>query len=219
MLRLRQLFAIVVIAGVLVVTPLHARPSSPPLGIVTSAQRSLVGQVAALDGTSLYDGDTVATESVGAMRLRFGGSQMVLGGDTMVTLNKSAAGVSATLVHGTVRFASVPGSILELHTLKVVVVRAKGDKPATGQLSVVGPNEFSVGSTKGDLVVSVNGNEREVNESTAYRVTVEDADAGAAPGIGTLAAGRSAGLWIAIAAVAAGTTVALILAFMSPSKP
>jgi len=142
---------------------------------------------------------------------------MALGTNTMVRINKTEAGVSATLLAGMVRFACVPGSNLEIHTLKVVEVRAKGDKPATGQLSVVASNAFQVGSTKGDLAVSVNGNERDVAESTAYRVTVEDPDP-ASPQI-TQAAGKSTGLWIAIGAVAAGTAIALALAFMSPSKP
>lgn len=217
MRKLKQLFAIVVFAGVLVVTPLQARPSSAPLGIVTGAQRANVGQTAALDGTSLYDGDILTTDSVGVMRVRFGGSQMALGTNTIVRINKTEAGVSATVLSGMVRFACVPGSNLEIHTLKVVEVRAKGDKPATGQLSVVASNAFQVGSTKGDLAVSVNGNERDVAESTAYRVTVEDPDP-ASPQI-TQAAGKSTGLWIAIGAVAAGTAIALALAFMSPSKP
>lgn len=218
MRRLIQLFAILSVVAVLVVPTAFATPNSAPMGVVTGAQRAMVGQISAADGTNLYDGDTVATEATGAMRLRFGASQMVLTGGTVVTLNKSAAGVSATLVSGMVRFSSVPGSLLELHTLNVVEVRAKGDTAATGQLSIVAPTAFQVGSTKGELAVSVNGIEHDVTEPSAFRVDLDDANA-TPGGQGPRPAGKSGGIWIAVAAVAAGTTVAIILAFLSPSTP
>jgi hypothetical protein len=189
------------------------------MGIVTGAQHAVIGHLTAVDGTSIYDGDTIATEAAGAMRLRFGASQMVLNGNTEVTLHKTDAGVSATLVRGNIRFLSAPGSILEVHALKSVVIRPNGDKPATGQLSLVGSNVFEVGSTNGSFDVSVNGVDHIVNQSNAYRVTVDDAAAGGG-GQGTAAgAGTSGGVWIAIALIALGTAAAIVFAFLSPSKP
>lgn len=219
MRNLKQLFVFLAVVAVLVVAPAFAKPASSPMGIVTGAQHALVGQVAAANGTSLYDGDTVATEAAGAMRMRFGTSQMVLSGNTNVTLSKTESGVSATLAHGMVRFAITPGSLMEIHTLKTVVVSSKDGKPAIGQLSVVGTNSFQIGSSKGDLIVSVNGINHEVAESTAFNVNLDDSDSAPNGGGGTVAAGKSAGVWIAIAAIGAGTAVALALAFMSPSAP
>src|ERR1700691_4037612 len=118
-------------AAGLAAMPAIAGPSAP-MGIVTSAQRAVVGHVNAVDGTSLYDGDILRTDPTGALRLQFGGSQMVLTGGTTVSLNKTDAGVTATLLTGSIRFASVPGSLLEVRTLKAVVIRSKGDQPAVG---------------------------------------------------------------------------------------
>lgn len=217
--RLQVVMALVVVAG-LAGLPALARPSAP-MGIVTSAQHAVVGNVAAIDGTSIYDGDTLATDATGALRVRFGASQMVLGSNSEVTFHKTEAGVSATLTRGDVRFASMPGSILEVRTLKSVVVRAKGNQPATGQLSLVGPTTFDVGSTKGDLDVSVNGVNHDVDESKAYQVNIDDAGApsGGNNNNQTQGAGTSGGVWIAIAIIVGGTAAALVLAFMSPSKP
>lgn len=212
-----QIFAILLMAVSLAAMPAVAGPSAP-MGIVTSAQKAVVGHVNAVDGTSVYDGDILRTEPTGALRLQFGGSQMVMTGGTEISLNKTDAGVTATVVTGSVRFASVPGSLLEVRTLKSVVIRSKGDQPAVGELSLTGPASFQIGSTKGALDVSVNGVEHTVDASTAYNVSL-DGDNGGGGQSSPRAAGTSGGIWIAVAAIAAGTAVAIWLAFRSPSKP
>lgn len=213
-----KLFAILAMAAGLAAMPALAGPSAP-MGVVTSAQKALVGHVNAVDGTSIYDGDVLRTAPTGAVRLQFGGSQMVLTGGTEVSLNKTDAGVTATLVSGSIRFASVPGSLLEVRTLKAVVIRSKGDQPAVGELSVTGPASFQIGSTKGALDVSVNGVDHTVDASSAYNVSLDTpADNGGGQS-SPRAAGTSGGIWIAVAAIAAGTGVAIWLAFRSPSRP
>jgi hypothetical protein len=212
-----QIFAILLMAVSLAAMPVVAGPSAP-MGIVTSAQKAVVGHVNAVDGTSVYDGDILRTEPTGALRLQFGGSQMVMTGGTEISLNKTDAGVTATVVTGSVRFASVPGSLLEVRTLKSVVIRSKSDQPTVGELSLTGPASFQIGSTKGALDVSVNGVEHTVDASTAYNVSL-DGDNGGGGQSSPRAAGTSGGIWIAVAAIAAGTAVAIWLAFRSPSKP
>jgi hypothetical protein len=178
--------------------------------------------VNAVDGTSIYDGDILRTDPTGALRLQFGGSQMVLTGGTEVSLSKTGTGVTATVVSGSVRFANVLGSLLEVRTLKSVVIRSKGDQPSVGELSVTGPSSFQIGSTKGALDVSVNGVDHTVEASSAYNVNLDAAADNGGNGGGQSsprAAGTSGGIWIAVAAIAAGTGVALWLAFRSPSKP
>jgi hypothetical protein len=218
-LKRLQVFAILVVMAGLAAVPAIAGPSAP-MGIVTSAQHAVIGHVSATDGTSIYDGDVVSTEATGALRLQFGGSQMVLTGNTVVSLSKTDAGVIATVMSGAVRFSSVPGSPLEVRTLKAVVIHSKGDQAAVGQLSVTGPTSFQIGSTKGDLDVAVNGVEHVVEASTAYNVSLDGDNGGSDKRKGSpAAAGKSGGIWIAVAAIAAGTAVAIWLAFRSPSRP
>jgi hypothetical protein len=118
-----------------------------------------------------------------------------------------------------VRFSMVPGSPLEFRGLDShsLLVRPKGDAKTIGQLSLVSPTMFEVGSTKGDLAVSIEGTDHVVAESTAYRVSMTD-DANGGP---TNPAGRRGAFWIwfPVAVVVAATTVGLVLAFMSPSHP
>jgi hypothetical protein len=214
--RLAQPVSIVALALIFASIPALAGPSTTSLGVVTGAEKANVAQVAAVDGTSVYDGDIISTQPTGAIRLRIGQSQLVLAGNTTVTLHKTDSGVYATLLRGLVRFSSVPGSPIEVHGLESLVVRAKGDTAVIGQLSLVAPTVFEVGSSKGDLAVSIDGTDHVVAESSAYRVSLDESS-----GRDNHSPGRRSLLWIwlPVGLVAAGTTVGLILAFMSPSKP
>ncbi len=216
MRRLAQPILIIALAITFASIPALSAPSAS-LGVVTGAERANVAQVAAVDGTSVYDGDILSTDPTGALRLRMGSSQLVLAGNTAVMLHKTEAGGYATLLRGMVRFSIVPGSPMEVHALDSIVVRGKGDSAAIGQLTLESPKLFEVGSSKGDLAVTVDGTEHDVAESQAYRVSLEDSDNGGA----TNPAGRRGAFWIwfPIALIAAGTTIGLVLAFMSPSKP
>jgi hypothetical protein len=217
--RLVQLFATIVVVAGLAVIPAVAGPVAP-MGVVTGSQGAAnVGRVAALDGTSIYDGDILTTGVNGALRIRIGDGQLLLAGNTAVTIHKTEAGVTATLTAGTVRFAIVPGSSFDVRTLNVVDVNTKDGKPANGTLSIVSPTSFQVGSSKGDLNVSVNGIDSTVAESKTYQVNLDDDAQSGGSGGSPHGAGKSKGLWLIIGAIAAGTAVGLIFAFQSPSKP
>jgi hypothetical protein len=56
-----------------------------------------------------------------------------------------------------------------------------------------------------------------VEAATAYNVSLDGDNGGGQNS--PRAAGTSGGIWIAVVAIAAGTGVALWLAFRSPSKP
>jgi hypothetical protein len=217
--KLFQLIAIVAVVSGLAVLSSFASPVAP-MGVVVGTQGPAnVGRLAALDGTSIFDGDILTTGATGALRIRIGDGQLMLAGNTSVAIHKTDAGVNATLLSGAVRFALVPGSSFEVRTLNTVVVTAKDGKPASGQLSVISPTVFQVGSSKGDLDVSVNGIDSTVAESKAYQVNLDDDAQAGGSGRSPRGAGRSKGLWMIITAVIAGTGVGLWFAFQSPSKP
>jgi hypothetical protein len=213
--RQAQLVSIVALALALASIPALAG-STTSLGVVTGAEKADVARVTAVDGTSVYDGDIVSTQPTGAIRLRMGQSQLVLGGNSSVMLHKTGTGVYATLLRGMVRFSSVPGSPLEVRALGSLVIHAKGDTQVVGQLSLTAPTVFEVGSSKGDLAVSIDGTDHVVAESTAYRVSMDDANGGSnnSPGKRGIF-----WIWFPIALVTAAIVIPLVLVFESPSTP
>ncbi|HEV3219173.1 MAG TPA: hypothetical protein VGZ48_05345 [Candidatus Acidoferrales bacterium] len=212
MRRLAQPVLIALVALTFASIPALSAPHTS-LGVITGAERAWIAQVDAVDGTSVYDGDTVTTDKTGAMRLRLGLSQLVLAGNTTVTFHKTDAGVSAELVRGVVRFSMTPGSPLEVHALDSLVVREKGDSTAVGQLTLVSPTTFEIGSSKGTLTASIDGTEHDVAQSQAFRVSLDQPDNGQ-----TSPTGKRGAFWIwfPIALIAAGTTIGLVIAFLSP---
>lgn len=189
---------------------LAAPKVSAPVGVVMLGQGAQVSQITAQNGTSLYVGDTLSTDATGSLRVRFGTSQLMLGPQTVVKLADSTHGVTAVLQHGIVRF-SAAGSPIELRALEAIV-HPQAD--ASGEMMVVGPREFQIGSTKGNLTVDIDGANKIVAESTAYDVTLEPMPADPQ----TQGGGKVKGLWILIGGILVLTGLALYAATLSLSN-
>lgn len=181
-----------------------------PVGVVVFAEGAQVSQVTAQIGASLYAGDTLSTDANGSLRVRFGVSQLVLGPATVVKLQDAPSGIVAVLRHGVVRF-NAAGSPIELRVLEAIV------RPQTGascEVIVMGPRELQVGSTKGSVVVEVDGEERVVSESTAYDVTLDSASTD--PNDKRIR--KSKVLWVPITIIAMLTAAFATAATLSSSK-
>ena len=189
-----------------------APPSNVPLGVVVTSERAVVSQVPAQPGTSLYDGDALVTDAKGSLRVRLGNSQLLLGGNTVVRLRASPAQVQAVLEQGVLRF-SVVGQPLTLQALAAII---RPQQSSSGEVLILGPKEFQIGSTKGNLDVDIDGDSRVVSEATAYDVTLVPADPDASPQ--TTGAGRVKGIWILIALILLLTAAGLWLALLSCSS-
>jgi hypothetical protein len=189
-----------------------APPSNVPLGVVLTSDRAIVSQVPAQPGTSLFDGDALSTDSKGSLRVRLGNSQLLLGANTAVHLHASPGQVHAVLQQGVLRF-SVVGQPLTLQALAAII---RPEESSSGEVLIVGPQEFQIGSSKGNLDVDIDGDSRVVSEATAYDVTLVPADADASPQ--TAGAGRVKGVWILIALILLLTAVGLWLATESCSS-
>jgi hypothetical protein len=193
----------------------HAALASPkvmaPVGVVVYAEGAQVSQVAAATGASLYAGDTLTTGERGSLRVRFGTSQLMLGPATVVKLAEAPIGVAAVLQMGVVRFASV-GSPIEFRVIGAIIDPQQG---TAGEIVIVGPSEFKIASTKGNLDVEIDGEVKIVGEGTAYDVTVP-------PGPDTSHAKHSGrdkkAIWIPISLILLLTGLLLTAATLSCSK-
>lgn len=185
-----------------------------PVGVVVVAQGAQISQVAAVNGSSLYPGDTLSTDASGSLRVRFGTSQLMLAPSTAVKIQQDEHAIAVILQRGIVRFSTAT-TVIELEALDHVVVRPQGEA-ASGEVAVVGANEFQVSCTRGALIVEIDGVQRIVAESTSFDVTLKDAlDEDNAKHSGRR---KKLGLWIPISAILITTGVGLYLATLSCSK-
>jgi hypothetical protein len=206
----------ILIAGLLNI-PAYAADEKP-LGLVTQAENAHIGNAKVAIGTTIFPGDTLATEAGGALRLNFGSSQLYLLSASSATLsqNASATMVHAVVGHGTVGFSSNGTDHIELE-IPQGILRAANSEPAYGQVTIVGPLEVVISTYRGTLSLDHDGEVRDIPAGRSYRVTMnlEPAAAAAQPqapagvgGSGTKRALNTATLAWALVAVGAAGAVA-----------
>src|SRR5277367_5413120 len=143
-----------------------------PLGLVTQAQDAHLGAAAVAIGTTVYPGDTIATEEGGTVRLKVGGSQFYLLSSSAATLSENASVVSASVAHGTVGFSSNGTDQLTLEIPQGIVRPANG-QPAYGQVTILSPLEVIISTYRGSLVLDNDGELHEIPAGKSYRVTMD----------------------------------------------
>ena len=187
------------------------------LGVVIQAQRAQLGDVAAVNGATVYASDSLATGTEGSLRLSVGATQLYLLSSSSATLNDASLGVSATLVKGTAGFSSNGGGI-EVRTPQFVI-RTKTSQPTHGRVTITSRNELLVTSFRGPLEVVADGEVFPLAEGHTYRVVSEpdDQDQGSQPKAARHR--HTAIVLVALVALQVGATLGIIEAFESPSKP
>jgi hypothetical protein len=224
----RILAAVLSVALLGVGAPAWAAPEMQ-LGVVVFADRAHLGTASASVGTTVFGGDQLTTEPAGSLQVRAGAARFLLASSSSATLLHDEAGPAATLVSGTATFSTANAHAFVLH-FGSASIRANTDQPTVGQVSVMGPKDFIVKSTRGELLVVVEGESRVVPEGSAFRVildpTPEEAAAASSPAGGKpspsgppVSAGTSKFVWYAVGVVALVTALAIHEALESPDRP
>lgn len=226
--KLRILLAAVLSVALLGAgAPLWAAPEVQ-FGVVVFADHARLGTATASVGTTVFGGDQLSTEPAGSVQVRAGAARFLLSSSSAATLVHDDGGPAATLVSGTATFSTADAHAFVLHFANASI-RPNSDQPTVGQVSVMGPKDFIVKSTRGDLLVVVAGESRVVPEGSAFRVildpTPEEAAAASSPASGKnpsgppVSAGTSKFVWYAVGVVAVITALAIHEALESPDRP
>jgi hypothetical protein len=148
-----------------------------PLGLVTQAQEAHLGSATVAIGTTVYPGDTLATDEGGTVRLKVGGSQFYLLASSAATLSAGSNSVNASVARGTVGFSSNGSDQLSLE-IPEGTLRAANGQP--GYVTILGPREVIISAYRGTLVLDNDGDLHEIPAGKSYRVTM-DLDPAAEP--------------------------------------
>jgi hypothetical protein len=213
---LRIVGPIVLVIGVSVLLSSAAQASAnAPMGVVVSSQRALLGGSYIVDGTSLFDGDTLSTQENGSLRIRIGATILAIGQNSILTLRRDQQVIRAVLIAGTAQFSISAGSQVVIDALGANISARKDS--ASGVIAVVNANEFQIGSTRGSLNVDVDGDVRTVAEGMNYDVTLNVSDDPAIPVMN----GKKWKIasWTLITVIAGLTALAVQRATLSPSHP
>jgi hypothetical protein len=176
---LSKSFLTAILAASLLNVPAFAA-TDKPLGLVTQAQEAQIGTAVVAVGTTVYPGDTVATETGGILRLKVGGSQVYLLASSAATLSQNAQMVHALVARGTVGFSSNGTDQVGLE-IPEGIVSAAGGQPAYGQVTLTGPREVVISAYRGTLVLDNDGELHTIPAGKSYRVTMDLEPAAAQP--------------------------------------
>jgi hypothetical protein len=227
-----------ILASILVIT-IGIAPgwaaTGPAFGTVVTADRARIGGGAVSVGATVFGGDRLFTDDTGSVQVRAGAARLMLSSASIAILAKDETSPSASLTRGTAIFSTTNSKAFVLH-VGSMVIRAETDEPTVAQVSVVGPKQLLVRSTRGSVAIAVDDDVRVIPEGMAYRIVLDPSDAELAAadasaaaqgpaGVGSgrrsapRRAGRNRFIWFAIGIAAAVTFVGVYEAVQSPSTP
>jgi hypothetical protein len=206
----------------------------PAFGTVVSAEGANVGGGSLSAGTTVFGGDRLFTTGTGSVQLRAGAARLLLTGDTAAVLGKDEVSPAASLTRGTAVFSTATSKAFVMH-VGSMAIRPDTDQPTVAQVSVIGPRQLMVRSTRGSVSVAVDDDVRVIPEGMAYRIVLDPTEAELAAanaadqdpqGVGSgrrsgrpRRAGRNRFVWFAIGVTAIITGLALSEALESPDRP
>jgi hypothetical protein len=208
--------------------------SGPAFGTVVAAEGANVGGGTLSAGATVFGGDRLFTTSTGSVQVRAGAARLLLSGDSAAVLAKEESSPAASLTRGTAVFSTATSKAFAMH-VGGMVIRPGTDAPTVAQVTVVGPKQLMVRSTRGSVSVAVDDDVRVIPEGMAYRIVLDPTEAELAAadaadqdpqGVGSgrragrpRRAGRNRFVWFVIGAGAVITFFALSEAMESPDRP
>jgi len=212
-------------------------------GTVVTAERARIGSGPISVGATVFGGDRLFTDEAGSVQVRAGAARLLLSSASVAMLAKDDASPAASLTRGTAIFSTASSKAFALH-VGSMTIRPETDQPTVAQVSVVGPKQLMVRSTRGSVTVAVDDDVRVIPEGMSYRIVLDpspselaavdretaDADMDASPaqgpqGVGAgkrkapRRAGRNRFIWFAIGIAGVATFFSVYEALQSPSKP
>ena len=163
-------------ASLLVVGPSPAKVV--PLGMVTHAERALVGEAAASVGSTIYDGDRLSTEAGGVLRISGPYLTLQLDAQSILTLRRPASkegSVEADLACGTLVLSAARNGSVSV-VADDALIRPAANAATLAHIRVVNPKELRIYAQRGALEFSYHGESKVVAEGAAYRVLLDPAE-------------------------------------------
>lgn len=198
------------------------------LGVIVVAEGASLSGGSASEGTSVYDGDRLSTETGGVMQLRSGGVTLALNGGSSVIVrgNASSAGKAfeAELATGTITLSAMAEAAAEIQALGARIRRG-ADGRVIVQVRILGPKKFMVFARRGSVQVLYREESEMILEGKSYYVLLDPADGDDSKDPSARKAAKRGNtlvlIAVAAAAVAVGTSIPMAMRqhYESPDRP
>lgn len=207
--------------------------ASASIGIVMEISHGRIGLGTAPEGTAIYDGDLLETQSDMTLQARVHRSQILLQSSSSVEIRRLSNGFSADLLHGTLAVSSAEGETFQVRADEAIISPI-GIGPTAAQITRVSANAILLGSSRGRIEVSIEGEVTKLDPGTFYRMEIQPGESGPQdnpkPGTehgdsgdhgphGPHATTRNRAIFIIVPALGAVTGVVIWRALVSPTTP
>ena len=174
-MRTCRAFLVAMLVAALADLPV-ATAANRALGFILAAQSSQIDGIAAANGSNVFAGDALSTNSDGRIQLRFGANQIYLLPSSAIALANEKDGLMAVLSAGAVEFASPRGTQISVRA-EDVIVRPKTPAPTHAQVTILSNNELRVASVTGPLELELDGELYTLTPGRTYGVKIVDDNA------------------------------------------
>lgn len=154
------------------VTATASSADQKPLGAIAKTTGAHLNGLSALNGTRVYSGDIVETNTAGALHLRLGSGHLLLSAASEASLEQHGKLATVTLEKGSATFSLPDPLQFELET-PAGTLRGSGTEPTSGQVEIFGPDQIVVTATKGDLILDNDGELHVILQGRSYRIAIE----------------------------------------------
>jgi hypothetical protein len=166
--------AFVAIAAVAPALLAQSSPQLATLGLVTKTTDGQIGNVEALEGSSIFSGDYLSTSDEGSLLVRVGALSLQLQSSTAVHIYRAPYGAVVELNRGTVLYTTPGGQqnlVIVVSDIRVTPSFVNAD---SGRVTMDDPCDITVYSQTGEANVQVGSENRTVEQGKAYRVHAEN---------------------------------------------
>ncbi|HYL65264.1 MAG TPA: hypothetical protein VE077_21825 [Candidatus Methylomirabilis sp.] len=167
----------IAIAVSLTGVPRSNKPNA--LGIVAQAVEARLGSEPVAEGTTIYNGDTLATGAGGSLRLLVGDGMLYLADQSSVALHDEARGTAkefqAELLSGAVVLFLTANTVGEIKASSASV-RPLAETRGVVRVQIIGPHELIVLAQRGPAQISYRGESETIPEGKSYRVLLNPED-------------------------------------------
>src|SRR5579863_2349037 len=149
------------------------------LGIVTAANHAELERAPASEGSSVFDGDRLATHVGGMIEVRSGKVRVYLNDESSAIVRRNIAKgenlLKAELERGHMILATAEGASTEIVAL-VARIRPSGVAAELLEVRILGPNALGIFARRGTAKFSYGGEDAVIVEGKAYRVELKPPD-------------------------------------------
>ena len=145
------------------------------VGVVTQASGASIASARVSTGATVYDGDSLATDADGLLRVRAREAQFYLAGQSSVRMRSAPAGALVQLAAGTLVFSSTNATAMDVEVARAHIRPASNDL-TVAQIAIAGPKSIDIRAKRGSLEFSYEGESKVIPEGVSYRFILDPLD-------------------------------------------